>query len=60
MSDTDSIVVQPLAPVLRQEGFNPYFDQRLAYDDRDTTKVVGRWVRGEYFPVSLDHANKSK
>jgi len=60
MSAEDSIVVEQLAPRVVQEGFNPYYDCRMEYDKVDKTRVIGRWMQGEYYPVNFGHANKAE
>jgi hypothetical protein len=52
--------VQPgIAPSMKFDGFNPYFHCRLQYDERDKTKVIGRWMNGEFTPVNFGHQNKT-
>ena len=47
---------QQLAPSMKFDGFNPYYHCRLEYDRQDKTRVLGRWMYGEFTAVKTGHA----
>ena len=50
---SEIIVMEPF----KQEGFNPYYDERFAYNPDNVKEITGRWVKGEFYPVSKGHKN---
>ena len=53
--ETQEVTVQDVAPVMKFDGFNPYYHCRLEYDRQDKTKVLGRWMHGEFIPANFGH-----